>query len=130
MQDDNGTHLRSMEFADCSMTFVYDEKKSNPYLDMLIIDMDGMEGPRCVRVGDTLTSVLTRFRHGEGSYDEAMGRETLYGTVGSAPYGVAEYGGDASAMLMYVLACNSKTVCLHMTFEQMLLTEITLYNMD
>ena len=31
---------------------------------------------------------------------------------------------------MYVLACNSKTVCLHMTFEQMLLTEITLYNMD
>ena len=83
-----------------------------------------------MRVGDTLTSVLTRFRHGEGSYDEAMGRETLYGTVGSAPYGVAEYGGDASAMLMYVLACNSKTVCLHMTFEQMLLTEITLYNMD
>lgn len=130
MQDDNGTHLRSMEFADCSMTFVYDEKKSNPYLDMLIIDMDGMEGPRCVRVGDTLTSVLTRFRHGEGSYDEAAGRETLYGMVGSAPYGVAEYGGDAPAMLMYVLACNSKTVCLHMTFEQMLLTEITLYNMD
>lgn len=130
MEDDTGEYLRVMEFAACSMTFVYDAQKANPRLDALTIDMDGLEGPRCVRVGDTLSSVLNRFRHGEGEFD-GVSLETLYGTVGQAPYGQAEYGDDASAILIYAMTGeDGRTILLHMTFEMMFLTEITLYYMD
>lgn len=130
MQDDTGEYLRTMEFAACSMTFVYDAQKSNPRLDVMTIDMDGMEGPRCVRVGDTLSSVLCRFRYGEGAFD-GVSSEVLYGTAGTAPYGLAEYGDDASATLIYAMADeDGRTILLHMGFEQMYLAEITLYYMD
>lgn len=130
MQDDTGEYLRTMEFAACSMTFVYDAQKSNPRLDVMTIDMDGMEGPRCVRVGDTLSSVLCRFRYGEGEFD-GVSSEALYGTAGTAPYGLAEYGDDASATLIYAMADeDGRTILLHMGFEQMYLAEITLYYMD
>lgn len=66
MQDDDGSYLRAMEFTTCAMTFSYDAQKTNPKLEVLTIDMDGLEGPRCVRVGDTLSSVISRFRNGEG----------------------------------------------------------------
>lgn len=130
MQDDTGEYLRTMEFAQCTMTFVYDAQQQNPRLDVMTIDMDGMEGPRCVRVGDTLSSVLCRFRHGEGEFD-GVSSEVLYGTVGAAPYGLAEYGDDASATLIYAMAGeDGRAILLHMGFEQMCLAEITLYYMD
>ncbi len=130
MEDDTGEYLRSMEFASCTMTFVYDAKKENPRLDVLTIDTDQLEGPRCTKIGDTISSVLQRFRHSEGSYDDETATETLYGTSGEAPYGLAEYGTDASAVLMYVLSTGDTTVCLHFNFEMMALTEITLYTMN
>jgi hypothetical protein len=130
MQDDTGEYLRTMEFASCTMTFLYDVNKENPKLDVMTIDTDQLEGPRCVRVGDTLSSVIQRFRHSDGDYDEDTSTEMLYGTSGEAPYGLAEYGTDASSTLMYVLSLNGKTVCLHLSFEMMELAEITIYYMD
>ena len=111
------------------MTFMYDAKKQNPVLEVMTIDMDGMEGPRAVRIGDTFSSVLCRFRYGEGEFDGFT--EALYGTMDAAPYGMAEYGDDASATLYYAMkADNGRTIQLYMPFEQMFLSEITLYYID
>lgn len=128
MEDENAW-LRTMEFPACSLTFMYDAKQQNPVLEVMTIDMDGMEGPRAVRIGDTFSSVLCRFRYGEGEFDGFT--EALYGTMDAAPYGVAEYGDDASATLYYAMkADNGRTVQLYMPFEQMFLSEITLYYID
>lgn len=125
--EDEGAYLRSMEFASCTMTFSYDAQKQNPTLEMLSIDMDGLEGPRCVRIGDTLSSVISRFRNGEGNYD-GVSREVLYGDGENAPYGLAEYGDDATAGLWYAAKLeDGRTVVLSMSFEQMYLSDITLY---
>ncbi len=125
--EDEGAYLRSMEFASCTMTFSYDAQKQNPVLEMLSIDMDGLEGPRCVRIGDTLSSVISRFRNGEGDYD-GVSREVLYGDGENAPYGLAEYGDDATAGLWYAAKLeDGRTVVLSMSFEQMYLSDITLY---
>lgn len=125
--EDEGAYLRSMEFASCTMTFSYDAQKQNPTLEMLSIDMDGLEGPRCVRIGDTLSSVISRFCNGEGDYD-GVSREVLYGDGENAPYGLAEYGDDATAGLWYAAKLeDGRTVVLSMSFEQMYLSDITLY---
>lgn len=128
MQDDTGEYLRTMEFPACSMTFVYDAQKRSPYLDMMTIDMDGLEGPRAVRIGDSVSSVLSRFYYGDGIYDDKTGLETLYGTAGKAPYGLAEYGTDASATLRYALRLDDgRTVMLYLGFTEMYLSEVNLY---
>lgn len=129
MEDDTGEYLRTMEFADCEITFVYDSNKANPRADMITIDMNGMEGPRYVRVGDTFSSVLTRFRYGEGTYEGLT--EVLYGQENQAPYGVAEYGEDASATLRYLTrVSDGREVMMYMGFELMNLKEILIYIND
>lgn len=129
MADDTGEHLRTMEFAACTVTFIYDADKQNCHPYMLLIDTDGMEGPRAVRNGDTLATVLNRFRHGEGEYNTETGVEVLYGTEGVAPWGTAEYY-DTSATLRYVLVAGTETIVLHMGFEHMQLCEVMLYMAD
>ena len=86
-----------------------------------------MEGPRCVRLGARLSSVLNRFRNGEGEFD-GVSREALYGTEGTGPWGVAEYGTDASCTLRYGFPTEGdQQVVLHLYFQQMYLSEIMLY---
>lgn len=129
MEDDTGEYLRTMEFSDCEITFVYDSNKENPRADMITIDMDGMEGPRHVRVGDTFSSVLTRFRYGEGVYEGTT--EILYGQENQAPCGIAEYGEDASATLRYLTrVSDGRDVMMYMGFELMNLKEILIYIND
>ena len=127
MEDDTGEFIRTMEFPACEITFIYDAQKHNPKVDMLAIDMDSMEGPRSVRLGDTVSSVLNRFRHGEGEFD-GVSREVLYGTEGTGSWGPAEYGVDASCTLRYgVPTEGDQQVILHLYFHQMYLSEILLY---
>ena len=126
VQDDNGEYLCTMEFPSCSVTFIFDQNKQNPRPYMMLIDLDRMEGPRAVRLGDTFASVFNRFRHGEGTFD-GVSSETLYGTEGTAPWGVATYGMNADATLRYAVETERGTIVLHMTFETMMLSEIMLY---
>lgn len=127
MEDDTGEFIRSMEFPACEITFIYDAQKQNPRADMIIFNMESMEGPRCVRLGDTIASVLNRFRHGEGEFD-GVSREVLYGTEGTGSWGTAEYGTDASCTIRYGYpAGDDQQVVLHLYFQQMYLSEILLY---
>ena len=126
MEDDTGEFIRTMEFAGCEMTFIYDSKKENPRAEMLSMVSDGMEGPRCVRVGDTFSSVLIRFRYNEGEYENNS--EVLYGDPTGDMYGMAEYGDDASATLRYAFRTQEgRQAVLYMTFEAMSLREALLY---
>jgi len=129
MLDDNGEFICTMEFAKCEMTFVCDENKENPRAEMLVIAMDGMEGPRAVRVGDSLTSVLNRFRHSEGEYGDM--REVLYGDPAGDVFGTVEYGEDASATVRYKTATSQgQSVMLYLYFENMTLKEMLIFTMD
>ena len=52
----------------------------------------------------------------------------LYGDGENAPYGLAEYGSDASASLWYALKLDDgQVIVLYMGFVQMYLNDITLY---
>lgn len=129
MEDDTGEFIRTMEFAGCEVTFIYDKNRENPRAEMLSIVSDGMEGPRCVRVGDTFSSVLIRFRYNEGAYENNV--EVLYGNPESDVYGTAEYGDDASATLRYAFRTGEgRQVVLYMTFDAMSLREALLFYND
>ena len=122
--DDDG-YIRSMQFASCSVVFLYDGMRQNGRVMNMTIDTDLLEGPRSVRVGDTIASVLNRFRHGEGQYEDGV--EVLYGNEESGEFGTAEYGMDASAILRYgALADDGSKVVLYLNFEQLYLREILL----
>ena len=101
--------------------------KANPAVYMLMLVADGIEGPRAVRIGDTFPQVFNRFRNGEGEFD-GVSRETLYGDEATGEFGAAEYGMDASATLRYGLVLeDGRHVVLHMTFTDMVLSEVMLY---
>lgn len=127
MEDDTGEFIRTMEFEGCEITFIYDANKQNPVTSVLSLNNDVMEGPRFVRLGDSFSSVLTRFRHSEGEYD-GEGTEVLYGTEGTGAWGVATYGSDGMYTLRYGFPTeDGRQVILHLYFPYLELGEILLY---
>lgn len=123
---DGDVTIRTMNFADCELTFL-EEAGKTPEIYMFLLTSGGVEGPRAVRVGDTYSEVFNRFRNGEGEFD-GVSREVLYGSEESGEFGVAEYGSDASATLRYGLVLEEgERVVLHMTFTEMVLSEVMLY---
>lgn len=128
MDDGEYGHTRTLVYKDCEIVFQYDVNKANPKLYMLLITEDTMEGPRCVRIGDSFASVLNRFRNGEGENDENGDgmTEMLYGALDGSEFGEAQYG--AVTTLRYGLTLEDGTqVVLHLTFNMTRLTEIMLY---
>ena len=94
-------------------------------LSFTILD-DGIEGPRSVRIGDIFSDDFNRFRNGENDMGEDM-TELLYGTEGTAPYGVAFY--DVAPMtLRYVTDTpEGPQVELLLKYDNYFLTEIILH---
>lgn len=129
VQDENSS-IRTMTFADCEITFTCDAEGNNPRIYMLLITSGGMDGPRAVCIGNTFPEVFNRFRNGEGEFD-GVSREILYGSEESGEFGVADYGSDASVTLRYGLVLQEGgRVVLHMTFTEMVLTEVMLYTAE
>lgn len=123
---DNGDsgYIRKQVFQQCELTWLFNEERTQGSLYMLYISADGLEGPRAVRIGDTFSSVYSRFRSGEGVYEE-NGTEQLYGENGVGSFGKASYGLDASATLRYGFdAADGRKISLHMEFTLMELAEI------
>ncbi len=130
LQDDNGEWLRILQWPGAEITFAYSKDKVFKSVDTLVINQRGIEGPRGVQVGDTLSSVMMRFRHSEGELDSAF-TEVLYGDGKTPPYGLAEYT-DFTATLRYAFMVEGrediKTVTLHMIFVDTTLSELFLYS--
>ncbi|MBQ8160987.1 MAG: hypothetical protein IJ083_09570 [Clostridia bacterium] len=129
MEDDDGSFLETVDFDGLEMTFQYDTARSNPYLTSLTLLADDLEGPRAIRIGDSFSSVFTRFRYGEQGWS-GEGPEILYGNVDEVPYAMAEYTMDAGATLRYVTSDpEGHEIVLFCIFENMTLTEMILYRL-
>ena len=112
-EDSTGEQLRTLQWDGVSLVLVYDAQKKYERVDSLTINKDVAEGPRGVRIGDLLDSVLFRFRHVEEVVDDS--RVLLYGNGQEPPYGVLTYGPD-SAELSYALALEDAKVYWHLSF--------------
>ncbi|MCH5287648.1 MAG: hypothetical protein J1E43_09505 [Christensenellaceae bacterium] len=116
--------MRAMQFESCELTFLYDSQRQTGRVKNMTIDTDLLEGPRSVRVGDTVASVMTRFRSGEGEYDGTT--ELLYGDANSATFGMAEYGSDAIVLRYGAETEEGTAVIMYLSFEPIYLSEILL----
>ena len=130
LKDDNGEWLRTIQWPKAEIIFAYSGDKVFMHVDTLAVNLRGFEGPRGVQVGDTLSSVLMRFKHSEGEFD-GTAAEVLYGDGQTPPYGLAEYD-TANATLHYACPVEGngdiKSVTLHMIFVDTILSELFLYS--
>ncbi len=123
MDDSDGSRMRRMDFGVCEIFFRTASNSTQPVIASVTVSSDTFEGPRSLRIGDDFSSVLTRFRFGEGEY--ADNREVLYGDLNSGNYGLSEYGDDASAVLRYhTVAQDGTPVLLMGVFHEMKLSEL------
>lgn len=123
LEDQDGTLIRTVVWNGMEVTLRYDAGKQLMHATHLVVSTAALEGPRGVRIGDSMTSMLYRFRHGEG---EGTNHATvLYGQEGQAPYGELRYEGDG-AYLTYLAQVPDGRVSLHLNCEQMYLTSYML----
>lgn len=126
--DNTDGFLRVMTYDSFEIIFALDQDHANPHVMMVELFDDTVEGPRGVRLGDSLTSVIDRFHFGEG---EANGQtQMLYGQSGIVPYGEFSFGDDASADLRYTALLDDGTpVMLSLHFEMLELVEILIFTL-
>lgn len=115
MEDSTGEYLRTLQWEGVSIVFLYDSQKSFLRVDSLGVNDDVMEGPRGVRIDDSMESVMNRFRHGENA--ALPNGIALYGDGENAPYAVLSYS-ETTATLTYCLATgeNASVVIWQLTF--------------
>ena len=102
IDNEDGTWLLCCEGDGYEAVFRSDENGKNTGIISYSILDDQAEGPRGVRLGDMFSEDFCRFRSGENGMADDM-TELLYGTEGTAPYGVASYNPD-DMFLRYVTA--------------------------
>ena len=126
----DGTWLRRVDGDGFDAVFSCDEKGQNARLISYSIVGTNLEGPRYIRLGDQLEEDLRRFRHGEGKLDEASMTEVLYGTPGTAPYGLIEYGSTDEVTVRYVTTTlDGPVVELYLRYEETILKEMILHTL-
>lgn len=129
VDDVEGGFIRVLTYRDCELFLSYDANKQHPVVDTLSVSGDGMEGPRCLRIGDSLTSVRNRFRYGEGGFDEETMVETLYAVSEdeNASSGQSDYSMPGVVVVRYQAPMeDGRLAILMLTFEQMYLTDMML----
>ena len=108
IQDDNGEQLLTMQWDGVSIVFRCDENKNVVGVDSLTVNDDVIEGPRGVRIGDTVESVMNRFRHGDDeTWTDGM---MLYGDGDNAPFGVYAQGQHTVTLTYAVATSDGKSV--------------------
>ena len=127
MENEDGTWLRVVEGNGFNAVFSCDSKgKHATILSYTILSPD-LEGPRGVRLGDQFHEAFTRFRNGENETNGVSA--LLYGTEGTAPWGLANYVEiDGGMSLHYVTALpDGGCAELILRYLQNELTEIILH---
>lgn len=105
--------------------FNADKNQQNEKISLVCIMSDEVEGPRFVKIGDSITDAICRFRYEETEFDYETMSQLLYGSTEGIPCGVAEYFEDGSATLRYTLCTeDGENVLLLLTYKDMHLTEI------
>lgn len=119
VDNSDGSQLLILQWPGLEAVFRQDDAGST--CQRLTVSDLPYEGPRGLRVGDTLAQAISRFEHGED------GGSKLYGDGQNPPYGLmVEEGGDAT--LYYVIDAETGSVGLMLTFIQGLLVDLTITN--
>ena len=126
VSNDEDGWLRVVNTNDYSATFTCREDGSEARIAYLELLSDDVEGPRGVRLGDSISMDLNRFRHGETEPSESGSTEVLYGTEGTAPWGKAYYLDGDGMTLRYVTAAGGREVELYLHYVGSELSEIRL----
>lgn len=116
-ENDGKAYMRVMQWNGVQAVFAYSENKTLLNLNVLEVHGDTLEGPRGVRVDDTLESVIARFYHEAES-------GVLYGDGAAAPYGRCDMH-DGGANVTYAAQTDEGTVLLTLSFVGDKLAEIT-----
>ena len=113
-EDSTGEALRLLQWDGVTILLLYDAQRNFLRADSMTVNDDVLEGPRGVRIGDYLESVLFRFRHMDTFSDDST--LLLYGDGEQAPYGVLSYSPEGTE-ITYALALEDGRAALwHMTF--------------
>lgn len=128
IQDSSNAQYYSLSWNSISMTFLCDINKVPLYLQKLSIKDDTIEGPRAVRMGDTITSVYQRFKFDK--FFDINSDIDLYGDGITAPYATATSNATESS-LKYTCSVSvgendERTIILNLTFTNYYLSEILL----
>ena len=123
-QDTDKTWLRLLQWDGVTLVAKYDANKKLTGIYSLSITNEDMEGPRGLRAGDYLDTVIFRFRHSEGT--NAENGVILYGDGEKAPFGKITYSEDTDTII-YADQLDQNTVMLYLTFRNDILTEIQLF---
>ena len=89
----------------------------------VLVEAEWVEGPRAIRCGDSLSSVIRRFRHGEGGYSDKG--TLLYGDGEHAPYALIDFGQEKES-LIYGVEAGDEDVTAYLNFENMRLVSYML----
>lgn len=131
IDNDDGTWLRRVDGDGFSAVFTCDSEGKNAVMKSFTILSPDLEGPRDVRLGDLFHEDFTRFPSGEGELSGDGMTEVLYGTVGQAPYGLAEYGDGTEMTLRYVTeTLGGPDVELLLRYQNTVLSEIILHTLE
>lgn len=109
LDDADAGRMRVCEWEDARIVFLCDAQENFISVKSLTIMSEALAGPRGVRYGDSLYSVMHRFRFEEGS-------SVLYGNAPVPPYGEISRIDD-TAVLRYATEAEGKTVILCITFS-------------
>ena len=112
--------------------FTLDQRGQPAVLKSVLIEDDGIPGPRGVRVGDELSQVLSLFRLEEQPWQNQQ--VILYAqaeTLEVPPFGLLDYYAEQDGTLRYALPIapgeSDEAIMLHMSFEGLRITDILLY---
>ena len=117
-EQDGAEYLRVMQWEGVQAIFQYDAQRRNPTLQLIQVYGDQLEGPRGLRVEDTMDSVMARFPR-----ENELG--VLYGDGEHAPYGRCDLRDDG-AYLVYVADVEGAPVLLGVTVIYDRVADITL----
>lgn len=114
MEDSTGEWLRTRQWDDVSIVFLYDSQKNFLKVDSLTVTGDSLEGPRGVRVDDLMDNVMNCFPlESTAPIKNAI---ALYGDGVTPPYGVLAYGETTATLTYTLLTQQQSTVIWNLTF--------------
>ncbi len=124
IEDSNGELILIAQWEAAETAFIFDAEGRFLRTDRFTVSSSAVEGPRGVRVGNTLPMVLSRFEHGEGPLPEESA--VLYGDAGkeTAPYGLLSVE-EGSALVHYAIEEGGRAVVLIFSFLEGILVEMS-----
>lgn len=124
MEDSDHTFIRTLQWDGVTMVMKYDAQKNFRHLYSLSVTNENFEGPRGLRIGDYIDTVLFRFLHSQGMAGDRS--VVLYGDGENAPYGLISYNEETNT-ITYTVDMDGEVAMLYLTFRNDVMQEMQLF---